>query len=141
MIPNSQEATELVKFFGVLATALAAIIGGLKIWGDVQRSKTSLEPSVNKEMVLSMHEDSRVRREYMEQMNKVLLQQSETMSLLSKNHYEARSDTDAMHRNTHALIGRLENAVSKDLGDIKNGQQRTIEEIKQVGKILTGQRA
>lgn len=135
-MPNSQEATELIKFFGVLATALAAIIGGIKIWGDVQKSKTSLDPSVNKEMVASIHEDARVRREYMEQMNKVHVTLSETMSLLSRNHYEARSETDAMHRNTQNMIGNLEKAVSKDLGEIKDNQKSTIEEIKSVGQIF-----
>ena len=141
MIPNSQDATELIKFFGALSTALAAILGGLKIWGDVQKSKASFDPSINKEMVSSIHEDSRVRREYMEQMGKVHIALSETMTMLSKNHFEARSETESMHRNTHNMIGALEKTVTKELGDIKSNQRSTIEEIKNVGKILTGDRA
>lgn len=138
---DTENIVDLIKYFGALATAATIIIGAVNAWSGVQKSKAAFDPSVNKEMVSSMHEDSRVRREYMEQMGKVHIALSETMTMLSKNHFEARSETEAMHRNTHSMINALEKTVSKDLGNIQANQKTTIEEIKNVGKILAGGKA
>ena len=124
---TAEHWTEMIKFFGVLAVALAAILGSVKTYGDIQKAKSSIDPQLSQSMVSNIERDSHARRENMELLTKVLVRLSENSMQMNDNHQAGQHKTEELHAHTRKEIAGLSDKIGHDLKTIQSNQESLIQ--------------
>lgn len=137
---NSTEWMEVVKFYGILATAITAILGVSWQWSSAYKARpaqNTVPDAVSHAMASNIEKDSGARRELMQALGEVNLRLADNMTKVIETGQGHRQRTEELHEKTRSHIDGMKTEFKSDLNDIKKNQMTINQTVEKFGNILT----